>query len=82
MTVLRIVHPYSETPEIKMEPSAYCPKTHFYMVPDNENFLQMAKTMYQFEKERNEWIRKYDRVLKGLKYWRNQALDSKIESKK
>lgn len=73
MTVFRLVHPFCEIPEVIKEPSAYCPSTHCYLVPEQTNFLQMAKTMYQFEKERNEWIRKYDNVLRGLRYWKDRA---------
>lgn len=59
--------------EIAHETSVYAPRSHCYLVPDNKNFLEWAKSMYLFETEKNEWIRKYENVLEGLKYWKGKA---------
>lgn len=80
-TTVRIVHPYCESPEVILEPSRYCPNDKMYLVPKNESFLQFSKTLYAIEKDRSEWIRRYDNVLNGLKYWRCRALESGVESK-
>lgn len=70
---IKIIHPYSIAPAVELIPDRNCPNTHYYIIPARENFLQMAKTMYQFEKEMNNWVRAYGNVLKGLQYWRSRA---------
>ena len=62
--------------EVVHEPSIYAPNDYLYIVPDNTSGLMMARTIYQAEKEKNEWIRKYDRLLNGLNYWKNKALEN------
>jgi hypothetical protein len=72
---LVVVHPPCAEIDIVKEASFYCAKDTCYFVPQEMGLLKWAKSTYQFEKERNEWIRKYENVLNGLKYWRNKALE-------
>lgn len=59
--------------EVIHEKSIYAPNNYLYIVPDNTTGLQMARSLYYSEKEKNDWIRKYDRLLKGLNYWKARA---------
>lgn len=53
----------------------YCPKDYVYFVPEGQDLLHIGSTIYQAEKEKNEWIRKYDNALQGLQYWKEKALE-------
>lgn len=69
-----IIHPYEAQVEIIAAPDRNCPADYAYLLQEQDNFLQMIRTMYIAEKETNEWIRKYENVLKGLAYWKDKAL--------
>jgi hypothetical protein len=74
MTEFTIVHSYSDQIVCRTEASVYCPDKTAYLVPPRESFINIACSMYEAEKDRSEWIRKYDNVISGLKYWRERAL--------
>jgi hypothetical protein len=61
--------------EVVKEPSIYAPSDYVYFVPSEMDFLQMAKTMASLENQRDEWIRRYDNLMRGLQYWRERALE-------
>lgn len=73
MNKFTIVHAYSDDVQIKKEASQYAAKGYCYLVPSQENIIQMARTVNQADKDRSEWIRKYENVLRGLRYWQNRA---------
>lgn len=75
MNRLTLVHAFSDEIEITKEPSPYAAKGYAYLVPDKANFIEIAKDRSAIEKDRNEWIRKYQNVLDGLAYWKNRALE-------
>lgn len=67
-----------DTPvQVAIETSIYAPTGSIYLVPDNETFGTFVKTMYALEKERNEWIRRYDNAMKGLRFWESKAKEQK-----
>jgi hypothetical protein len=73
-TKLTLLHHPADEIEIVREQSIWCPLSYAYFVPDKEtDLLQFARTVYAAEKEKMDWIRKYDNVLAGLNYWRNKA---------
>lgn len=74
--VITIIHALNLKIEVKIEPSVYAPHDILYIVPPGGDFLKMARTIYQAEKEKAEWIRKYDSLLNGLKYWRNRCFEA------
>ncbi len=77
---LTIIFPPSAKPIVQLEPSIYCPNDRYYIAPyprTADPMLTHVKSLYQAEKERSEWIRRYDRVLAGLNYWRTKAMESK-----
>lgn len=70
-----IVKSHSNEVDLEIESSAYCEPGRVYFMQDkNRPILEHLKTLYQSEKEKNEWIRRYENVLNGLKYWREKAL--------
>lgn len=71
---LTLVHATNVELMVKTEPTIFAPKDMLFIVPEGSSFLIMARTLYEVEKERSEWIRKYDNVLGGLSYWRERAL--------
>jgi hypothetical protein len=76
--IVRIVHGYGVTPEVTLEMTLYASNDYIYLFFDKDaDFMEWAKTNYQYEKEKNEWIRKYYRILKGLNYWKQRALNKK-----
>lgn len=72
---LTLVHSPATNVEIVKEISFYAPNGYFYIIPDKSNFVEIAKDRSQLEKERNEWIHKYENLLNGLNYWKNKALE-------
>lgn len=74
---INIIHASNCEIEIITEASIYAPKDTVYIVPEKDSFIKMAATLYATEKEKNEWIRKYDNVLKGLRYWQAKAKDER-----
>ncbi len=71
---IRIIHGVSVIPEVEITPSIYCPNDKAYIMPDNTNPFQWAKSVYQAEKETNDWIRKYHNAIDGLNYWKEKAM--------
>lgn len=69
MNNFKIIHAPSDKIECEVLSDRNVPKGYAYLVPDNENFVEIARSRYEIEKDRNEWIRRYDNVLKGLRYW-------------
>jgi len=61
--------------EVVKEKSVYCPTHNAYFFPEKGSFIELGRQMYQAEKERAEWIRKYENVLEGLQYWKGKALE-------
>ena len=74
---LVVVHAFDVRPEVELAPTAYAPPGHLYIVPQDMTFETMARTMHAAEKGRSEWIRRYENVLQGLKYWKEIALAGK-----
>lgn len=72
---LTVVHAPDIDFEISHESSIFAPRDCVYLVPDKIDFGYFVRSMYELEKERNEWIRRYENVLTGLKYWRSKALE-------
>ena len=70
-----IVHAYDTEVELHLEPSPYAPSGTIYFVSPQEDFLKYARTLYDAEKDRSEWIRKYQNVLNGLNYWKSKAME-------
>lgn len=60
--------------EVLQETSVYAPKGYVYILPEKESLITMARSIHQAEREKNEWIRKYDNLLKGLNFWKDKAL--------
>ena len=75
---INLIHGHGIEPIVTVHADRNCPPDYLYIFPDKEDtdFLTMARTMLAFETERNDWIRKYDNVYQGLKYWRDKALTS------
>lgn len=72
---INIIHSYATQLDVSVTPTRYAPNDRVYFLPDNKTFLQFGRDMHKAEKEKNEWIRKYDRLLQGLNYWKNKALE-------
>jgi len=73
---IRVIHAPGVHVEVIVESDIYAPREYIYFVPQDMTFEKMAKTAYQTEKEMNEWIRRYDNVLRGLIYWRSKFMES------
>lgn len=73
-STITIVHSVADEIEVNLEKCVYVPNHYLYIVPPMNSLLQMAKTIYQAEKERSEWIRRYENALQGLNYWKDKAL--------
>lgn len=73
---LTLIHSYDVDLEVIKEPTPYAPGGHVYLVPDNKSPASFFRDIYKAEKEKNEWIRKYENVLKGLKYYKNLCLEN------
>lgn len=74
MSLIQIVHAYDVKPEIKLEASAYAPSGYVYFLNKDQDFLTFARSMYTAEREKAQWIRKYENLYQGLQYWRERAL--------
>lgn len=61
--------------KIEHEQSPYCPSDQAFFLPDKMSPFEWARTIAQADKDRNEWIRRYENMYQGLKYWRNRALE-------
>lgn len=73
--VIRIIHSFSSKPRCELEPSMYCPEGKLFIIPHEDSMLEHGRSLYQAEKEKADWIRRYENVIQGLKYWREKALD-------
>lgn len=71
---LTLIHAYSDEVEIKTVPDRNAANGYIYLMPERDSIIQWARTVYQADKDRNEWIRRYDNLLKGLNYWKDRAL--------
>ena len=71
--IINLFHAPNINVEIKTQISIYAPPDTIYFAPEN-NDITWFKTIYLAEKEKNEFIRKYDNALKGLNYWKDKAL--------
>lgn len=69
-----ILHATNIKPKVELESSIYAPNDHVYILNQNQDKIQFGKSLFAAEKERNEWIRKYENVLSGLNYWKDRAL--------
>lgn len=70
-----VISPSNEV-EVDIQKSVYCPIGSVYVMPDKDRpLLTHLKTVYEAEKERSEWIRRYDNVLNGLNYWKQKAIN-------
>lgn len=74
---IKVVHaPNIKILEIQTVCSIYAPNDYVYVTFDKEeyeNFPNFLKDLHKAEKEKNEWIRKYENVLNGLNYWKGKA---------
>lgn len=76
-----LIHAYNVKPNINIEASAYCQDNMAYFMAEKDSFVQLARDMYQVEKEKAEWIRKYDHLLKGVRYWQAKCKELENETK-
>lgn len=76
MNKITLVHAFCDKVEILKEPSVYASPGYAYLVPDQSNFMKIAKDRVELERERNEWISKYNNLLNGLNYWKNKAKEN------
>jgi hypothetical protein len=63
--------------KIRQEISFLAPKDYIYFVPQGMSFETWGRTLAQAEREKNEWIRRYENMYQGLKYWREKAQEAK-----
>jgi len=61
--------------ELEQVTEVFCPRGYVYFMPDKMSFETFGRTIRDAEREKNEWIRRYENVLQGLKYWREKALE-------
>lgn len=69
-----LIHASEDKVEVEVQKSFYCEPKRCYLLSDKENIIEHARTMYQLEKEKNDWIRRYDNLIQGLNYWKQRAL--------
>lgn len=74
-TELNIIHACNLKVKSNTLHSIFAPNDYIYVLPNESDFFKFGKTIYQAEKERSEWIRKYENVLQGLNYWKQRALN-------
>lgn len=72
-SVLKLVYAPCNEIEVVHVQSVYAPNDNVYLVPEKESTLTWFKNLRQVEEQRDDWIRKYDRLLKGLNYWKARA---------
>lgn len=70
---ITLIHAFNVDPEIELQATQYAPPDTVYILTDKQTPDVWAKSVYQAEKERNDWIRKYDNLLKGIRYWESKA---------
>lgn len=72
---ITVLHHPADNVTIKKEPTIYATQGYVYIMLDpNQDFLKMARMLYEAEKDTAEWIRRYQNVLNGLEYWKDKAL--------
>lgn len=74
VATVKLIHALDVKIEVEDIPEKFAPSGYLYVLTEGD-FLEHAKTMREIEKDRNDWIRRYDNVLTGLKYWRGRALE-------
>lgn len=73
MTELTIlVSPKHQNLKVTIEPSVYMPNDRYYILGES-NFFRHIRSLYEAEKQLNEYIRRYENALKGLKYWKEKS---------
>ena len=73
---IHIIHSFDVQPDVELVPSAYCPNKTLYFAGDPYDHIKHLRSIYSAEKERSEWIRKYENALNGLNYWKEKALEN------
>lgn len=68
-----VIHSPNVEVEVEKQVTCYAPPNSIYFLTQ-PNDLNHLKTLFSIEKEKNEWIRKYDNLLNGLRYWQARAL--------
>jgi len=73
-----LIHPYCHEVEVQIAPDRNCPNDNAYFMPKyGENtFLNVICGIWQAEKQMNDWIRRYDNAMKGLRYWEAKAKEN------
>lgn len=77
MTTIQIIVPYSAKVKAEIVPSPYVQDDRFFIMqdPNCDHILEHLRTIYSVEKDRADWIRRYDRTLKGLRFWQQKAME-------
>lgn len=57
--------------------SPYCKDNTFYMMPADVNSSLYMDTIEKIKQDRDSYKDRYDNVLKGLKYWKEKALEKR-----
>lgn len=71
---LYLVTSFADECEIEVVKDAFCEKGRCYLMSDKSRpIIEHLKTVYETEKQMNEWIRKYDNAMNGLRYWKERA---------
>lgn len=73
MKIYIVRSPATPKPELIDDVSVFAPKDYVYFC--TQNFDGCIADMYKEAKEKNEWIRRYDNLKRGLEYWRARALE-------
>lgn len=73
MTQLTLLIPLSAEAVVSVEKSVYVPNGTFYFFP-NDSTKENLKTIQTLEAERNAALKKYNNVLKGLRYFESKVL--------
>jgi hypothetical protein len=69
---LQIIHATNIELEIDVCSTVYAPKDYYYLIPKDMDAQTFFRTIYDTEKEKNEWIRKYNNLLKGINFFKNR----------
>lgn len=58
---------------INTQVSFYAPSKAIYFLTDGDDEIYLLRSLYRAEKERSDWIRKYQNALNGLYYWKSKV---------
>lgn len=70
---INIIHSSDVEISVDINKSVLAPRGTIYTIPDNTSEAKFFADMYKAEKETQEWIRKYHRLIDGIAFLKKKV---------